>query len=48
MIANNQFATIDISNGEQVEFDASISKCPTILEGAIIKEISGGRMVVKL
>ncbi|WNV83487.1 hypothetical protein [Umezawaea sp. Da 62-37] len=40
LIANNQFATINLADGKQISFDASVKKCPRILDGVMITDTS--------
>jgi len=47
IVANSQFATINLSDGKQVDFDPSISTCPEVLEGAIVKKTPDGTKIVK-
>ncbi|CAL9469898.1 hypothetical protein SUDANB95_02798 [Actinosynnema sp. ALI-1.44] len=42
VVANDQFAVVDLASGNQLEFDASMSQCPSVLPGVMVK---GGRLV---
>lgn len=48
VLANRQFAVIDLATGKQLSFDPSIAKCPVILDGVMIRQDITGSPAIKL
>lgn len=48
VLANRQFAVIDLASGKQLSFDPSIAKCPKILDGVMIRLDVDGSPAIKL